>query len=209
MYLVKTDLTTARSWRETLSFRKAVMRHRLFLLLIPTLLLASCRDEAIQLGEAQAEPPAMTELALTVTGYNYTNRSINDFTVDGASGGNLHVSSPNSGGGGSVCCSPYVVGAGARKVKIRWAADACTYDNRKDRTGQLLYVVHYFYKEVTVDIAPNVPRVPRILEVHFYEDGHVEAAMTEIPSPPRLRLDDKRAAIEPYKQCPDDKRPEQ
>ena len=184
-------------------------RPHFFALLIPALFLVACRDGPKTMGEHYPASPIMTELSLAIAGYNYTSRSINDFTVDGASGGNLHVSSPNSGGGGTVCCAPHVAGAGPRKVKIRWAADACTYNNRKDKEGQLLYGIHYFYKEASVDIAPDVPQNPTTLEVHFYEDGHVEAAMTTTPSPPRLRLDEKRANKEPYKQCPEDRRPEE
>lgn len=178
-------------------------------ILISCLTIGACRDDSIATGELEAPMPLGTEVSLAITGYNYTSRSINDFSVDGASGGNVHVSSPHSGGGGSVCCSPYVVGAGARRALIRWQSGACTYQTRRDRSGQLLFWTHYFYKEAYIDINPNVPKVPNYIEVHFYPDGHVEAAMTEHASQPRLRLDENRADKSPYPQCPDDKRPVQ
>lgn len=176
-----------------------------FLLLSACVMVASCRDR----GGLKIASPSGKEVSLAITGYNYTNRSINDFSVDGASGGNLHVSSPHSGGGGSVCCSPYVIGAGARRTLIRWQTGACTFQTRRDRSGQLLFWTHYFYREAYVDMNPNVPHEPNIIEAHFYPDGHVEVALTQEASRPRLQLDERRADNSPYPQCPGDERPSQ
>jgi hypothetical protein len=42
--------------------------------------------------------------ALAIVGYNYTERYIDSFHVNGQGGGNLYVSGPTAGGGSSACC---------------------------------------------------------------------------------------------------------
>ena len=59
-------------------------------------------------------------VSLTITGYNYTNKYIDEFFVDGNGGLNLFVSSATSGGGGSVRCVKYIIGATLWKPEIRW-----------------------------------------------------------------------------------------
>lgn len=146
---------------------------------------------------------------LTLTGYNYTNREIASFSVNSTGGGNLYVSSPSSGGGGSTCCVTYVKGAKTWKVLVRWQVDACAYDNEIYSNGERGFEVYRYFKETEVEVDPSVPAQPEYLEVHFYPDGHVEAAITEVDSAPRLKLPKERENNSPYRTCPNDERPKE
>lgn len=174
-------------------------------------MLAACKDDANAPVKTAIEPiPKMgTRVALALTGFNYTNRYIDQFSAGAQDGGNLFISSPKGGGGGSVCCIPYFIGASAWKTKIRWQVGACTYNNRTDTDGERLFEIYHYFKEAVVQIDNNIPKRPRYFEVHFYPDGHVEAAITENTSRPRLLLDENREDNSPYRQCPNDKRPEE
>lgn len=155
---------------------------------------------------APAKVPMGTRINLTLTGYNYTNRYIDQFDVDGQGGGNIRVSGPNTAGNGSACCVSYRSGAPARKVKIRWQTDACTYNERINE-GERFYEINPFFKEVEVQVNPDIPDYPRYFEVHIYPDGHAEAAITEHASSARLALNKEREDKTRYPRCPDGKKP--
>jgi hypothetical protein len=57
--------------------------------------------------------------------------------------------------------------------------------------------VRHFFKEQDVVFKGPVPKNPSYLEVHIYPDEHVEIALTENTSLPRLKLDKSRA-VDPY-----------
>ena len=109
---------------------------------------------------------------LTIAGYNYTDTGISSFEVNGQGGGNLEVSVPTAGGGKSACCvtvhSPL---RAPQPVTIKWSRDVETWC------------------EQTVLLQPPLPAKPEYFEVHFYEDGHLEVAVTESVSSPRLSLE--------------------
>ncbi len=157
---------------------------------------------------ARKKLPMGTTIGLTLVGYNYTNRYIDEFSVDGVGGGNLFVSGPTSGGGGDVCCVNYITGPGEWKVHVKWQADACTYDEHTWSNGEKHSEIYSYFKEADVLVDPHVPDHPAYFEVHFYPDGHVEAVITEHASPPRLKLSKSREDRSPYRQCPNDKKPE-
>lgn len=184
-------------------------RTLIFLILLIFQSLSACNAREGSSNGGEVVKPSGTWVSLTLTGYNYTNRYINQFSVNGSGGGNLFVSSPRGGGGGSVCCVDYITGIDDWKVIVRWQSDACTFNNSKDEDGQRSYQIHSIFKEVEVQVSPKIPSNPRYLEVHFYPDGHVEAALTENSSSPRLRLESERADKTPYRQCPNDERPEE
>ncbi len=193
-------------------FRKRLALPRGLLLLslmLIVLFFSACKaqtSDANAADQPRKKAPIGTAVGLTLVGYNYTNRYIDEFSVDGVGGGNLFVSGPTSGGGGDVCCVDIVSGAHARKVKIRWQADACTYDERTWSNGEKHSDIYSFFKEVEVQVDPHIPDFPAYFEVHFYPDGHVEAAITEHASPPRLKLNKSREDRSPYRQCPNDKK---
>lgn len=153
---------------------------------------------------AAAADPAIrpgTTVPLTIVGFNYTDRNINEFTVDGASGGNLFVSSTGGGGGGSVCCSSYTTANPAPEIKVRWQSDACLYNIWHEK-GREFSDIHSIYKTQFVKVESVSPN-PKYLEIHIFPDGHVEAAITDSISRPRLVLDENRRVNTPFMKCPD------
>lgn len=110
---------------------------------------------------------------LTIAGYNYTDTYIDSFRVNGAGGGNINVSSPTSGGGGGTCCAPIRADMPLpAPVEITWTRDI--------RRGP--------WCKQTVLLEGPVREPANYFEVHFYQDGHVEVALSDFPGPPRVRL---------------------
>lgn len=131
----------------------------------------------------QGEP-----IGLLIQGYNYTDDYIDSFTVNGAGGGNVFASGPLSGGGGSVCCFTYVPGTLLPiKLKVRWTSNYCLY-KKTNQYGETYENRRSIWKEADALLTQPPQGNPQALEVHFYPDGHVEAAITEGYSPPRLKL---------------------
>jgi hypothetical protein len=147
-------------------------------------------------------------VGLTLSGYNYTNRYIDQFSVNGIGGGNLHVSTVTSGGT-NVCCFSYTPGTPAPKtVKVKWQHGACEYKITTS-DNETFSRMHSFFKTLEVPVDPKVPANPGYFEVHFYPDGHVEAAITEHQSGGRLHLDKDREDRSDYPRCPDDQKPKE
>jgi hypothetical protein len=109
---------------------------------------------------------------LGITGYNYTDSYIDTFAVNGAGGGNIEVSDLTSSGNGVACCAS-IPGDTAlpMKVEISW---------RRDGDAP--------YCKQTVLLDGPVAQQPNYLEVHFYQDGTIQLAITEIPSSARVKL---------------------
>ncbi|WP_172425486.1 DUF3304 domain-containing protein [Candidatus Dactylopiibacterium carminicum] len=109
---------------------------------------------------------------LTLYGYNYTDMSIGSFEVNGAGGGNIEVGDAEAGGGKFTCCaSLYTPLPPNNNVHIKWSRDGKTWCETK------------------VPFSGPIPAKPEYMEVHFYRDGHIEVAVTESSSPPRLKLE--------------------
>jgi Protein of unknown function (DUF3304) len=109
---------------------------------------------------------------LTIVGYNYTDTYIDSFAVNGSGGGNLEVSEGVSGGGKGTCCAP--IGddmALPIKVEIAWKRDG---DAPKCRQ--------------TVLLDGAVAKQPNNFEVHFFQDGTIQLAITDSLSPARVKL---------------------
>ena len=166
------------------------------------------------ISPAHAEKSALEKLnekyfLLGLIGYNYTDRHISSYTVNGAGGALVIMSSPTSGGSGVTCCVRL-----AKKtlipprVKVRWQYDGCIYLVKDDRTGKADKVRHYYYKEADVEVQRENDSVPGYLETHFYPDGTVQVIATEDFSSPRLRLDEKRVDMSSFPRCNNDEKPE-
>lgn len=164
-------------------------------------------------GSAQAEQSARERLKekyflLGLVGYNYTDRHISDYTVDGAGGADISLSSPTGGGSGITCCiklaKKYVV---PPRVKVRWQYDGCIYLMKNDRTGATARVRHYYYKEAEVDLQRADSGTPGYIETHFYPDGTVHVRSTDNFSSPELNLDPKRVDKSQFPRCKDDEEP--
>lgn len=125
-------------------------------------------------------PAPREPVSLEINGFNYTDLYIDSFEVNGQGGGNLYVSSPTAGGGGSVCCVSWSPDT-PRPVPltVRWTRG-------QDR-----------WCEQEVAISGPVPAKPEHLGVHFFPDGHIEAELTE--DYPSVKLPLERASPEARK----------
>lgn len=147
--------------------------------------------------------------SLGILGYNYTNRAIDSFSIDGQGGGNISVSSAHSGGSGIVCCVSYRPGSTIKTVRIRWQSGACYFSKQFPLSKQMRDKIHWFYKEQDAPVEVFAAADAKYFEVHFYPDGSIKAAVTAEMSSPRLSLDEQRREKTPYPRCPDDREPAQ
>lgn len=148
------------------------------------------------------------EYGLAIIGYNYTPRYIDQFSVNGAGGGNIYPSSPTSGGGGGVCCATFLPDLPNMKMKVRWQSDACRYISYVSEKGEQTWSHYLFFKEQEVTPVVLAKGEPAFMEIHIYADNHVEAFVTREMSEPRLKLDANRDNKAEYPRCPNDQRPE-
>jgi Protein of unknown function (DUF3304) len=130
------------------------------------LALSACGQLAAQpLGE-----PA----GLAINGFNYTDLVISHFSVQHQGGGNIYVSSPTSGGGGTVCCVTWRPGTKLPKpIQVEWLRVV----NNKDR-----------WCKKTVMLNGPVPANPTAIGVHFMPDGDIQIELTEGEADPKLKL---------------------
>jgi len=174
--------------------------------------LTGCAQAGAPIETPPTERLSVDADSLLIQGYNYTNDYINSFTVDGQGGGNLYVSGPTSGGGGSVCCVSYPRGTPLPiKLKIRWVGAYCMWREKNP------YPFGQPYHDKRMDLWQEAEALavdlsegkPRALEVHIFPDGHAEAAITRGYSPPKLHLDRTEKFQRPgvqhtYPDCTDD-----
>ena len=140
-----------------------------------TMLLAGCA--ALLLSSCQQ---AQQKAMLGITGYNYTNRYIDGFSVNGQGGTNLRAL---TNGSGEACC--IVLRADQElpvTVYVEW-----TYGYEKDfDTGKLLRSAETHQMEV--DLVAPIPKDPTIFVVHFYPDNTVQVEVAaDYPKPRILR----------------------
>nr|WP_175801967.1 DUF3304 domain-containing protein [Burkholderia anthina] len=111
-----------------------------------------------------------------VVGFNYTNRGVYNFVVDGFGAGSVHARQ-FGGGGGTVCCMEVPRGKKTWHHKI-------TYDLTPDEDAK-----HMSPEIYETDIA--VPQLPNkrdgYIEFHFLPDRKIEAQWVEYPTMPRMR----------------------
>ena len=169
--------------------------------------LCACGQAANSQNQAVAEKPLEEPASLAIEGYNYTNRYIDSFTVDGTGGGNIHLSSATSGGGGTVCCVPYWPGTKTNVITVRWQSGACHYHKRSSTSDEVYDRLHSFYTEKKIIVVEKATASAKYMEIHFYPDGSVQAAVTASASPPRLKLSDERKDSSQYPRCPNDEKP--
>ena len=117
--------------------------------------------------------------SFTLVGYNYTERPIYSFSVDGVGGGNAFAGF-RSGGGGFVCCTEITVG---KPVEIKWL-----YDTTEK---QYLAGLREEKRSTTVIVPPPTVPEAEYLEVHFYPDHRVELALVKFPGDRRIPYEEK------------------
>lgn len=130
-------------------------------------------------------------VGLEIDSYNYTSRYIDSFTVtdengNGAWGGDVALSDDEAGGGKSTCC---VMLDKNEKKSVRLRIDWSITDI-VDSQGKVIAPAEQ--RQAWVTISPPFPENPQEFDVHFYPDGHVEAAVTEWGEPPRIKLPKNR-----------------
>ncbi|QIE24156.1 hypothetical protein SBC1_20490 [Caballeronia sp. SBC1] len=139
--------------------------------LLTLVILSSCAKDPYMLG---------------IMGYNYTDRAVADFAVNGAAGSNVELSTPTAGGGKLSCC--VVLGRNIKApfwIDIEYKMSALeSYPPRRmiESSGK--------YVKARVEVKGPIPPDPSYLEIHFYPDHHIEAAISgaDGPLPPRLKL---------------------
>ena len=134
----------------------------------PNLLSAlACLLGLLLLGACNSEDTR----SVTVIGYNYTERPIYTFSVNGGGGSNIFV-----GGGGAKmsCCTEITVG---QPVEIKWVYSATE--------KQYLAGLRKENYSTTVTVPPPTMPEADYLEVHFYPDHHVELALLKSPGDAR------------------------
>lgn len=149
------------------------MIKKLLTLLLMTGVLTGC----------QAEQKKM----LGITGYNYTNRYIDGFSVNGQGGSNVLLSEDNTGGGKTTCCIVLRQDQDLPvTVYVEW-----TYGERWDfDKGIKLHDAETYTAEV--ELAGPIPKEPSIFVVHFYPDNTVQVEVAADYPKPRL----KRSALQ-------------
>ncbi len=158
---------------------------------------------------AQSPNTLKTAMTLDMIAYNYTNHHIEDYEVNNRNGGIVRVSSPTSGGSGSVCCINLSPGeSGAIFVQVRWQVDGCSYTEKDPITGSTEVLHHYLYKEKFVKVARPAAGKANHLETHFYPDGSVQVQITEEMSLPRLKLSEDRVEKLSFAKCSNEQKPE-
>lgn len=159
-------------------------------------------------AEQNQESQQNGEWLLGLVGYNYTDREIENYSVDGVSGGYIRKSSPTSGGSGITCCVRLLKELnGTIQVKVRWQVDGCRY-LIKDFDGKAETARHFFYREEEVSVTIPLGKTIAYLETHFYPNGRPQVKLSEYSSLPALALDKKRPDRSLFPRCKNDQQPE-
>ena len=173
------------------------------------LLALSACDDSYKPPSGRAEttqaPRQSIKSELAIKSYNYTAKYIDSFNVGPVGGGNVHLSSETGGGGGIVCCFTFQRDVGPKTVKVEWIDDLCKYNVKALDNGKTNFDIHSALRSSSVEIATLIPADPQYLEIHFYPDGTVQAAITETISPPRIVLSKSRRKPMPI--CPNNSKP--
>ena len=104
-------------------------------------------------------------ILLGIDGFNYTDLVIDYFSVVSQGGGNILVSSPTSGGSGTVCCVTWYHDI---KLPIPMEVEWMRYSAGVER-----------WCKRTVTFKGPVPSRPSALGVHFMPDGDIEIEITK------------------------------
>jgi len=91
---------------------------------------------------------------------------------------------------------------------VRWQSGACYYHEKSTNSPDIYDTLYSFYKEKEVTVEDDIPPEASYMEIHFYPDGSVRAAVTGTESKPRLLLSKEREDNSKYPRCPNDKKPE-
>ncbi|WP_322084633.1 DUF3304 domain-containing protein [Burkholderia sp. BCC1972] len=109
-----------------------------------------------------------------VIGYNFTDRSIYRFVIDGFGAGNLRAHKPG-GGGGTVCCVEVPRGKRTWHIKLEYEL---TQEQYKNNLPGDVY-------ETDIAIPPLPDKHGGYIEFYFRPDRRIEARWAAAPTDPR------------------------
>lgn len=140
------------------------MRSEILCAGLSAMLLTGCQDEPRMLG---------------ITGYNYTDRYIDTFSVNGQGGTNLGA---RTNGSGEACCIMIRPGRALPvKVHVEW-----TYGIEGDlRTGKIFRPAETH--QASVDLQVRTPKDATLFVVHFYPDNTVQVEIAADYPKPRIQ----------------------
>lgn len=171
-------------------------------------LLLCLPTQCISAEHALKKPFERQEVSLGVIGYNYTDRDIDSYSVNGVWGGNIRRSSYTSGGGGVACCVNLTSTKPENNiVKVKWQVDGCTYILKNKSSGNSQKIHHLYYKEAIVNVSDLSKGRQNYLETHIFKDGSIKVRLTQDISRPLVRLDENRPDQSFFPRCKDDKKP--
>ncbi|MEX3947679.1 DUF3304 domain-containing protein [Paraburkholderia sp. EG287B] len=100
---------------------------------------------------------------LGLVGYNYTDRQIADFSVNGQWGANLALSTPTSGGGSTMCCVVM-----SRDTKTPFSVDVeYQMDALEAFPPRMVIEPDGLYRKSRIQVTGPIPQDPNYLEIHF------------------------------------------
>ncbi|MFC7419200.1 DUF3304 domain-containing protein [Iodobacter arcticus] len=139
-----------------------------FILILVALMLQACKPQKLhdpnKLTPVASGVEQRTEIkGLGVHGYNYTDGYIDHFSVNGSGGMNLEVSDASSSGDGTVCCGSVYPVLIPYKMTVQWTKSSSS---------------NYWCQQEAI-LAGPIPANPNYLNVHFYQDGHIEISVSE------------------------------
>lgn len=139
---------------------------------------AACHSP--QPGSQTGDEVDLVQQGVTITSYNYTDRALNDITVDGVWAGGARAYSFSGRAAGLLAPKDR---SRQHSVKVRWDVGS-KYDLATNRYPDEAPPMEPH--EVLVPIKFPYPQQVEHLILHFYPDGHVEAELTESMPEPRI-----------------------
>lgn len=130
---------------------------------------------------------SLVSRGVTITSYNYTDRALNDITVDGAWSGGADAFSMSGSAAGLMAPEDRTK---QHSVTVRWDVGS-QYDLATNSYPEAAPPMEPH--EATVPIEFPYPEHIEYLTLHFYPDGHVEAEFSDgtperrIPQPEGFR----------------------
>lgn len=136
---------------------------------------------ALALTGCQQSPQDEPKM-LDITGYNYTSRYIDRFSVNGQGGGNVLLSDDADGGGKTTCC---IVWRPRTVLPVTMVVE-WTYGERWNHEKGLKLQDEETHR-TEVELKGSVPENPTVFVVHFYPNNTVQLEMSEDYPKPRLK----------------------
>lgn len=146
----------------------------LFAVVLSLPLLTACQEKPYMLG---------------ISGYNYTDRYIDTFSVNSQGGSNIELSDDESGGGKETCCISLQRNQSLPVlIRVEW-----TYGYKLDRkTGEIAVPDESHSAEV--ELKGPIPKDPHVFLAHFYPDNTVQVEVVSDYPPPRIKRKQKEPA---------------